>query len=491
MNNMARISDEADAGGRVYFSGADRSLVEEDEIQLVSVGIDIGSSTSHLLFSRITLERMDTRYIVAAREVLHASDILFTPYVQGEDIDADALGRFIDSAYADAGIERGDIDTGALILTGVAARRSNARAIGEVLAADAGKFVSLSAGDSLETLMAAHGSGARALSEEGGPVLNVDVGGGTTKVALCEDGVIVARTSLDVGARLVAFDTDGVITRLEPFGARHLAEAGLHAGLGDTLNADQRAHLAGVMADRVLDVLTGGVADGLMRLPGLPKSPEAPRIVVSGGVSEYLDRGVPGDDLGFDLARAIDARIARQCWQRVTARQGIRATVVGASQYTVQVSGSTIFLDPQDILPLRNLAVIAPVLDLGGEIDADAVSHSVRDATNRLDLIGSPVAVAVPWSGSASYARLAALARGLVAGLREALDAGHPLVLVTDGDIGGLLGMQARSEETIAGAIVSIDGIRLSEFDFIDIGDVIRSTGAAPVVIKSLLFPSE
>jgi ethanolamine utilization protein EutA len=97
----------------------------------------------------------------------------------------------------------------------------------------------------------------------------------------------------------------------------------------------------------------------------------------------------------------------------------------------------------------------------------------------------------VPWQGSASYARLAALARGLVAGLRDTLDAGHPLVLVSDGDIGGLLGMQARSEEHVPGAIVSIDGIRLAEFDFIDIGDVIRATGAAPVVIKSLLFPSE
>ncbi len=492
MTAAARLEDETDPGGRVFFSGADRSLIEEDEIQLTSVGVDIGSSTSHLLFSRITLERMDTRYIVAAREVLSASDILLTPYLAGDEIDAQALGAFIDRAYAEAGIARGEIDTGALILTGVAARRRNARAIGEVLAEEAGRFVALSAGDSLETLMAAHGSGARALSDTGGPVINVDMGGGTTKVALCQAGEIVARTALDVGARLLAFDAEGRISRLEPFGRHHLARAGLQANPGDPLPQTARAKLADAMAEQVMQVLSGGVAEGLMRLDPLPWAPEAPRIVVSGGVSEYLDHAdATGDDLGPELARALSARIAARGWARLPARQGIRATVVGASQYTVQVSGSTIFLDPQDVLPLRNLAVIAPHLVLGDEIDAGDVARAVAAARARMDLGDAPVAVAIPWQGSASYARLSALAKGLVAGLRAQLDAGHPLVLVTDGDVGGLLGMQARSAESVPGAVVSIDGIALSEFDFIDIGAVIRATGAAPVVIKSLLFPTE
>jgi ethanolamine utilization protein EutA len=164
--------------------------------------------------------------------------------------------------------------------------------------------------------------------------------------------------------------------------------------------------------------------------------------------------------------------------------------VVGASQYTVQVSGSTIYLDPDHVLPLRNVAAISPDLDLGGKIDAPAVAAAVVDALARVDLGDghAPVAVTVPWRGSASYARLAALARGVVAGLRPVLDRGHPLVLVTDGDVGGLLGMQCRSEERVPGAIVSIDGISLSEFDFIDVGEVFRCTGALPVVVKSLLF---
>ncbi|WP_375257243.1 ethanolamine ammonia-lyase reactivating factor EutA [Citreimonas sp.] len=492
MTRTARI--EADPGGRVHFSGAGRSLIEEDEIELRSVGVDIGSSTSHLLFSTIVLERMDTRYVVADRRVDHESRILLTPYAGENTIDADALGAFIAAEYDAAGMRPEDVDTGALILTGVAARRSNARAIGELFAAEAGKFVAVSAGDGLETLMAAHGSGAAALSRDTAPVLNVDIGGGTTKIALCDGGEAVARTALDAGARLIAFDADGIITRLEPFGRHYLDAAGLALAEGDRLTPQDREHVAALMADRIMAAMAGQADEAVLRLPPLKGAEAARRVVVSGGVSVYLDGGAGvADDLGADLARALDSRLAVAGLERIPARQGIRATVVGASQYTVQVSGSTIFLDPDDALPLRNMAVIAPALALGDTIDADAVAAAVTGALDRMDLASgaAPVAVALPWTGSASYARLAALARGLVHGLKPVLAAGHPLVLVVEGDIGGLLGMQCRAEEDVPGAIVSIDGIALSEFDFIDIGAVIRQTGAAPVVVKSLLFPTE
>lgn len=486
--------DELDPGGQIHFSGAGRSLIEEDQIELTSVGVDIGSSTSHLLVSTITLERLDTRYVVTGREVRFQSEIFLTPYAEGNTIDRAALGDFIARQYDAAGIAPEAIDTGALILTGVAARRANARRIGEIFAAEAGKFVSVSAGDALETLMAAHGSGAVALSEQGAPVINVDVGGGTTKIAVCVDGEIVARTAVDAGARLVVVDAGGRIERLEPFGARHLAGAGHPLGPGDVLGDDARAAMAGRMADAILSAVGGAAVDGFMRLPPLGDVPEGARLVFSGGVSEFLSGG-GGDtgDLGADLAQALVLRVKQGGRTVLPARQGIRATVVGASQYTVQVSGSTIFLDPDNALPLRNLAVIAPALALGDTIDPDAVAAGVAEALARLDLQSgeTPVAVAVPWTGSATYHRLAALGRGLVRGLAPVLTHGHPLVIVTDGDVGGLIGMQIRSEETVPGAIVSIDGIALSEFDFIDIGEVLRATGATPVVIKSLLFPTE
>lgn len=486
--------DELETGGRIHFSSAGRSLIEEDLIELTSIGVDIGSSTSHLLVSTITLERMDTRYVVTGREVRFESDILLTPYADGNTIDAAKLTTFITWQYAAAGLSAEDIDTGALILTGVAARRANARAIGEIFAAQAGKFVAVSAGDALETLMAAHGSGAVALSERLGSVLNIDVGGGTTKIALCRDGEIVGRTALDAGARLVVTDAEGRIVRLEPFGAKHLSDLGQDIGIGDVLPADTRNLMARQMADAILAAARGKNVPGFMRLAPLVEAPAPGHVVFSGGVSEFLDGGGhETGDLGPELACALSAMVAEQGFRVSPARQGIRATVVGASQYTVQVSGSTIFLDPEGILPLRNLAVIAPAIHLGDEIKAQEVAAAIKEALARLDLQDghTPVAVAVPWRGTASYARLRALGHGLVTGLAHILDEGHPLVIVSEGDIGGLIGMQCRSEETCPGAIVSIDGISLSEFDFIDIGEVLRATGATPVVVKSLLFPTE
>src|SRR5437660_12775816 len=185
------VIEEGEDGGRIFFSSAGRSLAEEDQICILSVGVDIGSSTSHLVFSRIVLERLDARYVVSERETFYQSDILLTPYSAGEDIDADALGAFIARQYADAKVDPDEVDTGALILTGVAVRRRNARAIGELFAQEAGKFVAVSAGDGLEATMAAHGSGAVAHSARtGGVVLNIDIGGGTSKFAICNNGKV-------------------------------------------------------------------------------------------------------------------------------------------------------------------------------------------------------------------------------------------------------------------------------------------------------------
>ena len=150
--------------GRVYFSSIGRTLEGEDEICILSVGVDIGSSTSHLVFSRIVLERLDSRYVVTQRETFYQSDILLTPYNDKEEIDAEKLGAFIHQQYEDANVDPNEIDTGALILTGVAVRRRNARKIGELFAGQAGKLVAVSAGDNLETVMAAYGSGAAARS---------------------------------------------------------------------------------------------------------------------------------------------------------------------------------------------------------------------------------------------------------------------------------------------------------------------------------------
>src|SRR5438034_140989 len=391
------MTDEEAQGGRIFFSSTGRSLVDEDELVVLSVGVDIGSSTSHLVFSRIVLERLDSRYVVTIRETFYQSDILLTPYAAEEEIDATALGAFIERQYQDAKVDPDEIDTGALILTGVAVRRRNARKIGELFARQAGKMVAVSAGDSLETVMAA-----------GSPA---------------------------AGGR--------ALLRLDPLSQR-----------------------------RALQQLT-----------------------FSGGVAEYIygREAQAYGDLGVLLAQEIRARVEGWGPKLERASEGIRATVIGASQYTTQVSGSTIYVAPLEALPLRNVPVIAPAFALDhDEIDSAAVAAEIKALLKRLDLseAGTPVAVFVPWRGSATFQRLDAFCQGLTDGLAAILVDGHPLVLAGDGDVGGLMGIHLCEEMQLDNAIVSVDGLELKEFDYIDIGTMLPNSGAVPVVIKSLIFPA-
>src|SRR5262249_17507057 len=462
-------------GGRIFFSSTGRTLAEEDEICLLTVGVDIGSSTSHLVFSRIVLERLDARYLVSERETFYQSDILLTPYAAEDEIDAAALGDFIARQYADAKVDRDEIDTGALILTGVAVRRRNARKIGELFAREAGKLVAVSAGDSLETVLAAHGSGAVARSiRDQANVMNVDVGGGTTKIAVCADGQVVDVTALDVGARLVVVDAGERIVRVEEAGRRFAAELGIAVTPGARLDPADAAALAACMADRLFAAIDGGAptANGaaLMRLDPLSWRGAVDQLSFSGGVSEYIYGGDsrPYGDLGLLLATEIRARVERRGVRLVRPDARIRATVIGASQYTMQVSGSTIFVAPMDILPLRNVPGIAPDLGLGREmIDSSAIAASLGTALRRLDLGGAgPVAVFVPWRGSATFHRLDAFCRGIATGLGDVIANGHPIILAGDGDVGGLIGIHLREEAKVASPLVSIDRLQLKEFDY-------------------------
>ncbi len=493
------MNEEAQ-GGRIFFSSTGRTFGEEDELCVLSVGVDIGSSTSHLVFSRIVLERLDSRYVVTERESFYQSDILLTPYSAEETIDADALGAFIERQYKDAKIDPDEIDTGALILTGVAVRRRNARRIGELFAAQAGKMVAVSAGDSLETVMAAYGSGAAARSiRNGAPVMNVDIGGGTSKIAVCDDGRVIDVTAADVGARLVVLDADSRIVRLEEAGRRFGADLGLKLDIGSVLSEEQARALAARMAEKLFEAMKGGAPQAggaaLIRLDPLSFRGTLSDVSFSGGVSEYIYGGEAKafGDIGPQLAAAVRARLADWGAQLARPEARIRATVIGASQYTMQVSGSTIFVWPLKTLPLRNVPVIAPHFSLGEEtIDAAAVSASIKGALKRLDLDGgdSPVAIFVPWRGSATYRRLDDFCKGVADGLEAIIARGHPIVLAGDGDVGGLIGIHYCEEMKFDCPIVSIDGLELKEFDYIDIGAILDTSGAVPVVIKSLIFPT-
>jgi ethanolamine utilization protein EutA len=482
-----------------FFSGHIRTLDRELEITLTSVGVDIGSSTSHLVFSKIVMERRDTVYVVTEREVLRESEIVLTPYTDAMTIDADALGQFIEEQYRQANISPDDIDTGALILTGIAVRRANARAIGELFAGQAGKFVSVSAGDGLETTLVAYGSGAVALSNrENLTVMNVDIGGGTTKIAICRDGEIIDRTVIDVGARIICFDDAARVSRIEEAGRRFADEAGVSLTVGETLSEDVKTGIVECMSNRLFQAMGAMPMDAetpsFLRMDPLTDSIKPDALTFSGGVSEYLYGRESNDygDLGPMLALAARQRADEWACTIRQPVEGIRATVVGASQYTIQLSGNTIFVAPQDTLPLRNIPAITPKLELDTEdLNYDEIVEAIRDALNRLDLQDGrqPVALCFQWAGSATYRRLDTFCTAIIHGMAPVLKNEFPLILVTDSDVGGLVGLHCHEECGLKNRLVSIDGISLKEFEFIDIGEFLESSGAVPVAIKSLVFP--
>ncbi|MDE0028456.1 MAG: ethanolamine ammonia-lyase reactivating factor EutA [Deltaproteobacteria bacterium] len=485
--------------GSLGFTGSGRHIVDEDEIKLTSVGVDIGSSTSHLVFSRLELSQEGTRYVVKKRIVLSESEILLTPYTDDLTIDMERLERFINEQYERAELKREDVDTGALILTGVAVRRRNSRAIAELFAEEAGRFVSVTAGDGLETTMAAHGSGAVARSgREEGVVLNIDVGGGTSKIAVCAGGRVREVTAIDVGARLLAMDGGNTVVRIEEAGRRHGGKVGVELELGQSMNEQTLEAIASEMADRLFEVvnqqeLTDETRE-LLRLPPLSYRGKVDAVTFSGGVSEFIYGHAENGygDMGAILGREIRRRVEGLGVPILEPAARIRATVIGASQYTIQVSGSTIFISPPDAVPVRNVPVVRIDFEWGDDIDPAEVIGAIDNALRRLDLQDGrqPVALAFHWEGSATFARLQGFCGAVAEGLKPILDKGHPLLLVNDGDIGGILGLHFKEEMKLDKPIISVDGIALQEFDYIDVGALIPSSGAVPVVIKSLVFPS-
>ena len=500
--------DFGTAGGDDNDGGIDSRDVtwSLDNVVLTTVGVDVGSSTSHLLFARLHLQRLtqslSSRFVVVRREVLHRSPILLTPYRPDDGlIDVQALERFVHDAYAAANLTPGEVDTGAVILTGAALERANARAVAELFAGSGGKFVCASAGHNLEGILAAHGSGAVALSRErGDTLLHVDVGGGTTKLGLVRDGEVLATAAVHVGGRLVAFDAEQRITRIEPSARLIARELGIPLSLGGRLTAGDRRRLADALADILVDYLSGREPSAvgrafLLTQPLVLNGHRPTALTFSGGVAEYIYGREPTryGDLGPDLARALHdaAERGRLPAQPVPLGEGIRATVLGASQFSVQLSGNTVHISDPGVLPLRNLPVVYARLESANP-DAAAVAQAIRNGFVRLDLIEGehPAAVALPWRGEPHYANLRALADGIAQAMPRSLAAGFPLVVALDGDVGASLGGILAEELDVRTPMVSIDGLELVELDYVDVGEVILPANVVPVVVKSLAFTS-
>jgi ethanolamine utilization protein EutA len=476
-------------------------LWQQDNVMLRSVGVDIGSSGTQVAFSRLYLRRLSedltSRYVVVRRELHFQSEVRFTPFADGMRIDADALGAILDEAYAGARVTPEDIDTGVVILTGEALRRRNAEAIATVASEHAGDLVCASAGHHMEAMLAAYGSGTvRASHRDHTRLLNVDIGGGTTKFALVDDGRVAATAALGVGGRLVAVGADGTVIRLEPGGAYHAERAGVRLALGAVAGPGELDAVARRMADEVILALHGdSSADQSLWLTGpLPSPGRLDGLVFSGGVAEYVygtesrTFGDLGPPLGAALASAAaDGRLPGPL-RPADAR--IRATVLGASEYTVQLSGITSYLgSPERTLPRRNLPVARPRYELPDRVDPAGIGKEIARHVARFDPEAAvDLAVALHWEGPPEYARLRGLAEAVTLGLRGRIASGAPLYLMLDGDVARTLGVLLREELGVGNDLVVLDGVALRDFDYVDLGQVRQPSGTVPVTIKSLVF---
>jgi ethanolamine utilization protein EutA len=478
------------------FQAVAAAIREQEELELLTVGIDIGSSTSHLLFAKVVLRRetrdLSSRFTVIDRQIVWQSPITLTPFRPDGLIDSGELAHFVSQAYADAGLTPDGVDSGAVILTGEAIKRPNARAIDEIFASQSGKFVCATAGHELESILAAHGSGATRLSRlRSASALHVDIGGGTTKLAAIDRGEILGVAAFAVGGRLLAQDGTGTWSRIDD-SARAVAD-----DLGITLTPQTAAdpavrqaiceRMAGMVVDQILGVPLDALAKRLELTAPLSRGRSPEYLTFSGGVAEYI---FGHETAGHgDIAAVLAAEIIKRLRERVPlpavdAGQRIRATVIGASQFTVQVSGKTVHA--ADVLPIHNAPVVHLGLVAGDVLDPDQITRRLRE---RADLRGADlnelVAIAFTWDGPPSYERLRGLAEGLHAAVAGG---GAPLVVVIDGDIGQTLGQVLGTDMRLARPLVSIDGVELRDLDYVDVGEQITPPGVIPVVIKSLLF---
>jgi ethanolamine utilization protein EutA len=479
----------------------------QDHVTLVTVGIDIGSAGTQVIFSRINLRRygedLTSRYYVVSRETLFQSPVALTPYSSDERIDDAALGGIIDQAYTAAGVKSEDIDTGVVILTGEALRRENAEAIAALLAEQRGDFVTATAGHHMESMLAAYGSGASKVSyEEDKRILNVDIGGGTTKLGIVDKGNVIATAALHIGGRLQVVDEIGRIVRLDPAGRFHARQAGFYWSRGDVLSPAQLDKVAASMADLLVAALTQRPAphavEHLYLTDPIAELGRIDGVMFSGGVGEYVYGREDRDfaDMGRRLGLAIRSRIDTGAlpWPLLPAGECIRATALGASEYSVQLSGNTSYISkPGELLPRRNLQVLQPSYVCQEIIEADKLAKAIRAHFAAFDLIEGEgeVALALRWEGAPSYERILAFADGIRHGLATTIERKKPLYIMLDGDVAQTLGAILREELLVESEILAIDGLVLRDFDYIDLGRIRMPSYTVPVTIKSLLFSED
>ena len=477
-----------------------------DKTAILSVGIDVGTSTTQVVFSKLQMDNAGgyfsvPRVAIVDKKVVYKSEVYMTPLKTDVLIDTDALRDIVAAEFRKAGYRPEDTDSGAVIITGESARKENSDAVLKSLSDFAGDFVVSAAGPDMESLIAGKGSGAWQYSMDYHcRVANLDIGGGTTNVVLFEDGETLARGCLDIGGRLICMNPQGIITKVSPAAAVMAQAAGVSVSVGDRCDELKLTAVTRQMAAALNAYLGVGTKDidAILRQIKTPGSSDFPvpekvqAVFFSGGVADLIyhesaDTWAYGD-IGVLLGRAIRESRLFTDFQKMEPGETIRATVVGAGTYTTTISGSTITYS-DDIFPLKNI----PVIKLDEELQEACFAGETEPVIRRIQWVlgqndEEHFILAMPGKRNPGYMEM----KRAAASIRQIMDRvqppGEPILLVIESDIAKAMGQMIRQQPDLKRQVVAIDSIHVEDGEYVDMGKPMMDGMVIPVVVKTLIF---
>lgn len=477
-----------------------------DKTAILSVGIDVGTSTTQVVFSKLQMDNAGgyfsvPRVAIVDKEVVYKSEVYMTPLKTDVLIDTEALRDIVAAEFRKAGYRPEDTDSGAVIITGESARKENSDAVLKSLSDFAGDFVVSAAGPDMESLIAGKGSGAWQYSmDHHCRVANLDIGGGTTNVVLFEDGETLARGCLDIGGRLICMNPQGIITKVSPAAAVMAQAAGVSVSVGDRCDELKLTAVTRQMAAALNAYLGVGTKDidAILRQIKTPGSSDFPvpekvqAVFFSGGVADLIyhesaDTWAYGD-IGVLLGRAIRESRLFTDFQKMEPGETIRATVVGAGTYTTTISGSTITYS-DDIFPLKNI----PVIKLDEELQEACFAGETEPVIRRIQWVlgqndEEHFILAMPGKRNPGYMEM----KRAAASIRQMMDRvqppGEPILLVIESDIAKAMGQMIRQQPDLKRQVVAIDSIHVEDGEYVDMGKPMMNGMVIPVVVKTLIF---
>ncbi|MDT2757750.1 ethanolamine ammonia-lyase reactivating factor EutA [Enterococcus asini] len=474
--------------------------------KLLTVGIDLGTSTTQLVLSELTVENFASafsvpRITISDKKVIYRSDIMFTPLINQTEINDEPIKDFVSEQYRKAGIVKEDIQMGAVIITGETARKSNSSKVLSALSGYAGDFVVATAGPDLESIIAGKGAGTEAFSKtRNGSVANLDIGGGTSNLAVFKDGEVIDTACFDIGGRLIKIDPATMkITYIAPKIQQIIEALGNPTQITVGALANQQkltpivTELAKVLENSVGLGAKSPFYDLLVTNHPLRLDEAIPAITFSGGVADCLNETLPADpfrygDIGLLLGHALAKSALFKEKEVLQSTETIRATVVGAGSHTAEISGSTIAYT-QQVLPIKNL----PILKLSQDdenLPEEEMAKRVEEKLNwhRLEDDTPKIALAIKGLKNPSFLDIQRYAKGIVTGLSSLIAEKIPLVVMVDQDMAKALGHSLFAQLPAKYPFVCLDSVKVENGDYIDIGLPVADGAVLPVIVKTLVF---